>query len=286
MLAHVAQAAYEATACGINCMAVAASPLFAQALRLRVPGAPDTEGCARSLRERRLRAKWCSLAPFDAVSRSFAEMLASALLPGPAAAIVQARAIVDADNVLTVHLRGGDILKHRGGFDYHPAPCSFYADIAATGRGGGQFSRLLVVSEGGAKHPCVPWLARELNGSGTVLELRSRGVLEDWATLAAARHLALSPSSTFGLSAALANKTRTAIFLPTFSGSGICCEGNFEPRQVVELCQLGAGSRVYEYTRPSSEDRVTWATASLPKAHTVHTCSNQTASGATFSASN
>ena len=149
MLAHVAQAAYEATACGINCMAVAASPLFAQALRLRVPGAPDTEGCARSLRERRLRAKWCSLAPFDAVSRSFAEMLASALLPCPAAAIVQARAIVDADNVLTVHLRGGDILKHRGGFDYHPAPCSFYADIAATGRGGGQFSRLLVVSEGG-----------------------------------------------------------------------------------------------------------------------------------------
>ena len=75
MLAHVAQAAYEATACGINCMAVAASPLC-PALRLRVPGAPDTEG-TRPKPRGAAPCKWCSLAPFDAVSRSF--VLASAL---------------------------------------------------------------------------------------------------------------------------------------------------------------------------------------------------------------
>jgi len=108
------------------------------------------------------------------------------------------------DNLLTAHLRGGDLLKEsRNGYANHwmwaQPPCAVYERIVNHGN----YSAILVVLDKPVEaHPCVPWFRNFSKHRGLKLRIQSSSVVEDARAIYRARNLALS-YSTFGESIAL-----------------------------------------------------------------------------------
>lgn len=175
-------------------------------------------------------------------------------------------------DTLVAHLRGGDILPRRD-LDYLPAPCMFIDHVIRHGNGGGSFSRTVLVSDT-EDHPCIAYLqARHPH-----VLFDARTVEEDIVTLMSAKSIALSTSSTFGLTGMLLNPNEDVkVFLPTYTGKTLCCGGNYDADRLSELCRISPGSAVYEFSAPELgyvSSRRDWI---LDDAHftgvSIHTCS-------------
>ena len=94
-------------------------------------------------------------------------------------------------NMLTIHLRAGDLLKRdKGRYEQSP-PCSFYEKLLLENS---KFTKVLVVANE-LSHICAKWLQKRRLPRNVPVIVQKKAVWEDWCTLAGAVNLALSPSS-------------------------------------------------------------------------------------------
>lgn len=161
---------------------------------------------------------------------------------------------------LVVHLRGGDVLsagnkyEKAGRSTYMPAPCAFVTEVIKSGN----FEKVRLVGETG--HPCINHIKETFP---TAVYKESQTVYEDFLTLMSATNIALSTSSTFGLSATMLNPNEDLrIFMPTYSGKKVNGDGSFSSERLDELCHIGKQAVVYEIlsldNNPVPKDRTAW----------------------------
>lgn len=176
------------------------------------------------------------------------------------------------DGALIVHLRGGDIMGRQDSF-YMPAPCAFYQHVIEHGNNGNAFQRVSVISDD-AEHPCLDMISQtaanmrtnaifntlvvvpdvsnsDISSSRANSQYTRVSPEDDFMFLVSGTSIAMSASSTFGLSGVAMNPhDKVDIFMPTFSGEPMCCDGNFDPDRLVELCSVGQHSKIYEMPYP------------------------------------
>ena len=106
------------------------------------------------------------------------------------------------DDTLVIHIRGGDIIavQHKA-HNYVQNPLSYYLALIE------DFKNVVVVAEPNSDNPVIAEL-RKIER----LKFQSSSVLEDYATLLAAKNLATSGVGTFAVSAALCSKNIKNIF--------------------------------------------------------------------------
>jgi hypothetical protein len=104
------------------------------------------------------------------------------------------------EDMLVIHLRGGDVYSTFPPNTYVPNPLSFYEKIIE------KYSDVLVVTED-YNNPVV----KELSKKSKVL-LQSTTLENDFATLLRARHLAISGVGTFAIAAALCSVNITKLY--------------------------------------------------------------------------
>lgn len=106
------------------------------------------------------------------------------------------------DDTLVIHIRGGDIIavQHQA-HNYVQNPLSYYLALIE------DFKNVIVVAEPNSDNPVISEL-RKIER----LKFQSSSVLEDYATLLAAKNLATSGVGTFAVSAALCSKNIKNIF--------------------------------------------------------------------------
>mmetsp|Transcript_43233 Transcript_43233/g.100194 ORF Transcript_43233/g.100194 Transcript_43233/m.100194 type:complete len:308 (-) Transcript_43233:108-1031(-) len=172
---------------------------------------------------------------------------------------------------LVVHLRGGDVMP-RQDVDYLPAPCTFVDRVIRAGREGGlPYEHIVMVSDSD-DHPCIGYLKIRHPQA----YFRQNRAIHDFHTLISAQNVVLSTSSTFGLAATFLNPGKDLrIFLPTYSGRKLCCEGNFNPSRLDQLCQVSRLAEIWEFNALEFHgNRTAWI---LDDRHvknlTVHKCS-------------
>lgn len=178
----------------------------------------------------------------------------------------------DADGTLIVHLRGGDIMG-RTDAAYMPAPCAFYQHVIQRGNEGQAFNRVTVISDD-EEHPCFSMIAQvsenmktsvlinvfvvsaDVNNSAKFsnkfgIEYTRASMEDDFMFLVSGTNIALSTSSTFGLSGVAMNpRDQVDVFMPTYYGENMCCDGNFHPERLTELCSFGQLSNIFEFPFP------------------------------------
>jgi hypothetical protein len=98
------------------------------------------------------------------------------------------------DNTLVIHIRSGDIFAHEHNppHDYVPNPLYYYLNLVE------EYDKIIVVTEPDNYNPIVDRL-REIEK----VEIQSKSVEEDFATLMRAKNLASSGTGTFAVAAAL-----------------------------------------------------------------------------------
>jgi len=184
--------------------------------------------------------------------------------------LAQKRALLR--DALVVHLRGSDIMP-RGDLDYLPAPCTFVDRVIKGGHNGQPYKQIIMVSDS-SDHPCIHYVKiRHQNA-----HFKPNRAIDDLYTLISAQNLVLSTSSTFGLAATFLNPGKDLrIYLPTYRGHKLCCEGNFNPSRFSQLCQISGHSQIWEFNapeRPYLVNRTAWILeARNVKTLTMHTCS-------------
>jgi hypothetical protein len=165
----------------------------------------------------------------------------------------------DLQDALVIHLRGGDVISRKKDFLYFPAPCAYFNHVVNNGNNGKAFREVVIIGES-ANHPCLEYLKNlnvdknfKYNGGDSAKDIKkdSGTLIQDWMTLMAAKNLALSVSSTFGLAGMMMNvNNETNVFLPVFSPGRpdilAKTDGYYEARQLNELCAMGSGSQVFE----------------------------------------
>eukprot|EP00415_Alexandrium_ostenfeldii_P003081 UN3081 len=149
----------------------------------------------------------------------------------------------------------------------------FVDHVARTGNGGRPFASIVLLSDS-QDHPCIAYVQAR-HASAT---FAPHTEVEDILTLMSARNIALSTSSTFGLTGLLLNPNEdVSVFLPTYTGKPLCCEGNYDAARLAELCRIGRGSAVYEFRAPELgfvPSRKDWILGDAHFANSsIHTCS-------------
>lgn len=107
------------------------------------------------------------------------------------------------DDTLVIHIRGGDIIEreYEKPHNYVQNPLSYYLALIE------DFKNVVVVAEPNSNNPVVPELQKIER-----LKFQSLSVVEDYATLLAAKNLATSGVGTFGVSAALCSHNIKNLF--------------------------------------------------------------------------
>lgn len=107
------------------------------------------------------------------------------------------------EDTLVVHIRGGDIIEreYERPHNYVQNPLSYYLALIE------DFKNVMVVVEPNSNNPVVPEL-QKINR----LKFQSLSVVEDYATLLAAKNLATSGVGTFAVSAALCSQNIKNLF--------------------------------------------------------------------------
>lgn len=100
-------------------------------------------------------------------------------------------------DTLVIHIRGGDIIEreYEKPHNYVQNPLAYYLALIE------EFKNIIIVAEPNSNNPVVPELKKIDR-----IKFQSLSVLEDYATLLAAKNLATSGVGTFGVSAALCSK--------------------------------------------------------------------------------
>lgn len=194
--------------------------------------------------------------------------------------------VIDAagkDDTLIVHLRGGDVLLYWNAY-YMPAPCAFYQHVIRYGNKGKEFKDVVVVSDD-ANHPCLSMIDKDIDRQtqsityrlgdpygvgedatkthieGARLSLIASdsysdsylpvSAADDFMLLASGKNIALSTSSSFGMSAVMMNPhEQIQIFMPTYAGETLSEDGNFNLQRLAEICSIGQGSKIFEFPFP------------------------------------
>lgn len=150
----------------------------------------------------------------------------------------------DGDGLLTVHLRGGDLLGKQDGDRNAPAhhwmwaqpPCSVYERIVSHGN----YSAVLIVLEKPVEaYPCVPWFRHFSKRSGVILRIQASTVLADARAIYRARNLALS-FSTFSESIALVSGEAKRLYV----------YNTFQAHSAIN-CKLWPGVSLYDFQGPN-----------------------------------
>lgn len=175
---------------------------------------------------------------------------------------------------LVVHLRGNNIMSRDNKYeahsrlDYLPAPCAYITASIKSGN----FSKVQMVGQ--VDHPCISYIQATFPEAA----YEPKSIYEDFMTLMSARNIALSTSSTFGYAAMMMNPNEDLrVFMPTYKGKQMCCEGNFDNQRLSELCHIGQQAVVYEIPAlvqsPIPTNRIAWVLDdSKFQDSIVHTC--------------
>lgn len=107
------------------------------------------------------------------------------------------------EDTLVIHIRGGDIIEreYERPHNYVQNPLSYYLSLID------DFKEVIVVAEPNSNNPVVPELKKIDR-----LKFQSLSVVEDYATLLAAKNLATSGVGTFAISAALCSQNIKNLF--------------------------------------------------------------------------
>jgi len=107
------------------------------------------------------------------------------------------------EDTLVIHIRGGDIIEreYEKPHNYVQNPLSYYLALID------DFKNVIVVVEPNSNNPVVPELQKIER-----LKFQSLSVVEDYATLLAAKNLATSGVGTFAVSAALCSQNVKSLF--------------------------------------------------------------------------
>jgi len=154
------------------------------------------------------------------------------------------------DEVLTVHLRAGDIVRWNGR-SAGQAPCSMYEKILLQGH----FAKVHVVFE--PVGPCV--CCQHIRSCAERLKIgysqQSTTIHNDFCTLAKARHLVLS-FSTFAVSAALISTD-----VKTLHRRGDSNWGTVQLHSMLPSCSVWPGIMMFEWTVEPQLNKYNWTQA-------------------------
>jgi len=152
--------------------------------------------------------------------------------------------------VLTVHLRGGDIVHWNGGSSGE-APCSMYEMILLQG----SFARVHVVAEPSGPCVCCKHIRKCAERLAINYSHQSTTIENDFCTLANAQHLVLS-FSTFAISAALISTEIKTLYRRA--------DSNWDAVQLHSMipgCNVWPGVRMFEYAIEPQLNKDNWTTA-------------------------
>merc|ERR1719265_705619 len=156
----------------------------------------------------------------------------------------------DDDNLLTIHIRSGDIFAERHNHKNHrQPPCAFYEKVFMHGNDGKPFKRMLVISSAAQNNPCIERLLHKHWGH---ISIQNSTALHDFCVLAKAKNLALS-YSTFVVSAAYLSSDLARVYVAT-------------PQTCPGVCiRTRPGLKVFNYhipgsgkLRPNKEENIKW----------------------------
>lgn len=156
----------------------------------------------------------------------------------------------DDDNLLTIHIRSGDIFAERHGHKNHrQPPCAFYEKVFMHGNDGKPFQRMLVITSAAQNNPCI---ARLLQKHWGRVSIQNSTALQDFCILAKAKNLVLS-HSTFVVSAAYLSSDVARVFVATPQTCPGVCIRTRPDLKVFNYHIPGAGK-----LRPNREENVKW----------------------------
>ena len=228
-LAQVMKGLYFAAATSISCVHLPTkyykNSLFDMPEYFRIGYHPvNFEGCANALSES--QAPWlrhCSVAcnpsstygsfwvdGCTGIAANEMRLLADAYIKPHA--FFHAPNDDESDKLLTVHLRGGDLLGNVNPVNHWlwaQPPCAMYEKIVAHGN---YNSVLVVIDKPIEAYPCVPWFRNFSKRSGIMVRIQSSSVLADARAISRAKNLALS-FSTFPESIALVSGNAKRLYL-------------------------------------------------------------------------
>lgn len=166
---------------------------------------------------------------------------------------VKSPSATDDGNLLTIHLRSGDIFdKEQGHRQHRQPPCAFYRKVIESKPGGDRFVRILLITSGGKQNPCVEYLQSDTSLSVTV---QRASMLEDSCALLRAQNLVLS-YSTFSHGLAMMSSNVRNIFATEMLMDNIreWFDCNLWPG--VELLKFAVPGQ--EKLRPRVEENMRW----------------------------
>lgn len=171
-----------------------------------------------------------------------------------------------ANQLLTIHLRGGDLLPHKHTLDapvnhwmWRQPPCAMYQKIIESAN----YTDILVlvgqpvdefgIVETRTKHPCIDWVQVYGAKAGLRVVVQSRSVLEDACALYQAQNVALS-YSTFGESLAVLSGAARRLYY----------YNRFQEHTAIN-CKLWPGAKLYAFFGQGNDGGYTNNAAGLSK---------------------
>jgi len=168
---------------------------------------------------------------------------------------VQSHSATDDGDLLTIHIRSGDIFdKQQGHRQHRQPPCAFYRKTIESKPGGGRFDRVLLITSDGKQNPCVQELQSGLDKNISVTVQRG-SMIEDSCAILRAQNLVLS-YSTFSHGLAMMSSNARHIFATEMlmDNIGEWFDCNLWPG--VELMKFGVPGQ--EKFRPKVQENLRW----------------------------
>lgn len=140
------------------------------------------------------RFPFCPAVTSQEIHQTMVQYLSPLMVPQLSSCVKSHSATDDAD-LLTIHIRSGDIFDQLHGHSQHrQPPCAFYRKAIESKPGGGRFDRILLITSDGKQNPCVKELQSGLDKRISVTVQRG-SMLEDSCAILRAQNLVLSYST-------------------------------------------------------------------------------------------
>lgn len=117
----------------------------------------------------------------------------------------------ESEDVLTIHMRSGDVAMDKTGCHAQP-PCSYFTAVLNEGNGGRAFHTAKVIANGDPRNPCIDEIKKS-NADKTILISEGGSEAHDYCSLLVASNLAVTVSS-FSTTAKMLNTKINRLFYP------------------------------------------------------------------------
>eukprot|EP00930_Biecheleria_cincta_P000646 TRINITY_DN10146_c0_g1_i1.p1 TRINITY_DN10146_c0_g1~~TRINITY_DN10146_c0_g1_i1.p1 ORF type:complete len:355 (+),score=81.48 TRINITY_DN10146_c0_g1_i1:103-1167(+) len=205
---------------------------------------------------------FCPAVTSSEIHHAMVQYLSPLMVP-KLSSCVKSDSATDDGNLLTIHLRSGDIFdKQQGHRQHRQPPCAFYRKAVESKPGGGRFDRILLITSDGKPNPCVKELQSGLDKSISVTVQRG-SMLEDSCAILRAQNLVLS-YSTFSHGLAMMSSNVRNIFATEMLMDNIREWFDCSLWPGVELLKFGVPGQ--EKLRPKVEENIRWM-LSYPEAN-------------------